>query len=361
MNICFIDYDLSVYGGTGTVVASLSDALKKNHSVYLFSITEPAADFYNKKEIVCENLGAEKVSLLQMRRKYHKDIMHFIEDNHIDIVLLIGIYSGIIALPFSKRRKSKFIFCDHGALINQLNDKKATVIRILMTIFADKVVVLTERTLNDYRKLLKTPRRKLEVIYNPVPQKALECCGQCNLQSKKIVSSGRFGREKGYDMLLGVAQIVLPRHKDWEWHIYGDGTTYGEIQHKIAELHLEHQLILKGKTDKMYELYRNYSLLVLTSYREGLPMVLLEAQVNHLPVVSFDVATGPAEIVDNNVNGFLIPPYNIEDMAEKIEIIMNDDDKRIEFSRHSTDNIDRFKLDIIIGKWNSLFEKLVCK
>lgn len=359
VKICIVDYDLSLYGGTGTVVASLAKELKKYHSVYLYSITAPVAEYYDKEGIVCYNLDVERKSLLQIRKEYGGKILNYLNNNDIDIVLLIGVSSAIIAQPFFKRTKCRFIYCDHGALANQLNDKKATVIRIMMSLFSDKIVVLTERTYNDYRRILKTPKKKLKVICNPIPQPALESASQCDLGSRKIISAGRFGREKGYDMLVSVAKNVLTKNKDWEWHIYGDGETFEEIRQEIINNGLENQLILKGKTDKLHELYKEYTILVLPSYREGLPMVLLEAQVNNIPIVSFDVVTGPAEIVEDNVNGFLVPMYDIDDMAEKIEILMNDDEKRKDFSSHAMDNIDRFRLQNVIKDWNELFDELL--
>ena len=58
--------------------------------------------------------------------------------------------------------------------------------------------------------------------------------------------------------------------------------------------------------------------MVLPSYREGLPLVLLEAAACGLPMISFDIATGPNEIIRDKINGSLIPPYDCEKMADEI-------------------------------------------
>ena len=52
-------------------------------------------------------------------------------------------------------------------------------------------------------------------------------------------------------------------------------------------------------------IYKKSAIYVLTSLMEGLPMVLLEAKAYRLPIVSFDIETGPDEIVDDGVNGYL--------------------------------------------------------
>ena len=99
--------------------------------------------------------------------------------------------------------------------------------------------------------------------------------------------------EKGYDLLVEVAKKVLPSHPEWEWHLYGTGDTFDEIHQKVVEYNLTSQLIQKGNVKDVYKLYNEYAFLVLPSYREGLPLVLLEAKARGLPMVSFVVTSGP--------------------------------------------------------------------
>ena len=56
---------------------------------------------------------------------------------------------------------------------------------------------------------------------------------------------------------------------------------------------------------------------VMTSQMEGLPMVLLEAKSWGLPLVSFDIMTGPSDIIQDGINGYLIEEGNIDEMAER--------------------------------------------
>ena len=72
---------------------------------------------------------------------------------------------------------------------------------------------------------------------------------------------------------------------------------------------------MKGRVDNIHQIYNNYSLFVLTSYYEGLPLVLLEAQYAKLPVVSFDCPTGPSDLIDNEVNGLLVPVRDSQQLS----------------------------------------------
>ena len=77
----------------------------------------------------------------------------------------------------------------------------------------------------------------------------------------------------------------------------------------MVEKHgLREQLILAGISNRLEEIYSQAAFLVLPSYREGMPLVLLEAKCFKLPLISFDIITGPGEIIQNSVNGFLFRP-----------------------------------------------------
>ena len=111
-----------------------------------------------------------------------------------------------------------------------------------------------------------------------------------------------------------------------------------------------------GLVNDIYERYKDYAIYVLPSYREGLPLVLLEAKANRLPVVSFDCVTGPREIITDGVDGFLIDCYNKQTMANKILDLIESNDLRIKMSKNSYINLDKFSKEKILNQWIELIE-----
>lgn len=111
---------------------------------------------------------------------------------------------------------------------------------------------------------------------------------------------------KGFEYLIEVSKLVFARYPDWQWHIYGDGEI--EYKNKIIDLiqqnNLQKHIILQGNRSDIYDLYQNYSFYVMTSRYEGLPMVLLEAKAKKLPIVSFDINSGPSDIIRDGIDGF---------------------------------------------------------
>jgi len=210
----------------------------------------------------------------------------------------------------------------------------------------------------DIATLLHIPEKKITRIYNWIEPKLQEMEHSYNPASKRILSVGRFAPEKGYELLVEVAEKVLPEHPAWEWHIYGDGEKFAEIQELVKQKQLEKQLILKGRVQNVNEVFGEYAMFVLTSYREGLPLVLLEAKINKLPMISFDIQTGPNEIIDID-NGFLIPPYDCDDMAEKVKLLLQDTDLRVEMSNATAKGTEKFSYSEILKQWKDVIDKLV--
>lgn len=136
------------------------------------------------------------------------------------------------------------------------------------------------------------------------------------------------------------------------------GPEFDKIQQKIIEYNLSKYVFLRGKCNFMYDKYSHYAMLILPSYREGLPLVLLEAKANRLPIVSFDIKTGPAEIISPNKNGFLIKAYDTKEMATKINQLLTDTELRIQFSNNAYEKIEEFKKEKILEQWIQLIEKI---
>ena len=97
----------------------------------------------------------------------------------------------------------------------------------------------------------------------------------------------------------------------------------------------------------------------MTSRAEGLPMCLLEAKAFSIPIVSFDIQTGPNEMVEHGRNGYLIPPFDCQDMAEKLMLLMGDESLQEQFAAHAQDNLAKFQMDYILIQWNQVLQLLL--
>lgn len=176
--------------------------------------------------------------------------------------------------------------------------------------------------------------------------------------SKRIVALARLSPEKGIDMLLQAAVLVKAKHPDWHLDIYGDGVEKDKLQSMILQLGIHDFVAINDFVSDVKTVLENSSFYVMSSLNEGLPMVLLEAQCCGLPMISFDCQTGPGEIITDGVNGYLVPPGNIKMLAEKINYLIENPEKRLEMSINSRKNAKNYTPGKVAEKWIELFKSL---
>lgn len=359
--LCFVCFNIEDMGGINRVVSGLCNEFCKSHLVHIVSICTTGKNSYyplNSKIKIYKinNLPEDRIRNIVI--KSFMSLKKYFSDNKFDIIFMEGHYIPPIVLPTKFFTKSKFVFCDHGALNNQLDDKKATFFRKIASKYSDKVIVLTDSTKKEYMYKFKIKSEKIMSIPNFVDEDIFKYKGKYDENSKLILSSGRFTHEKGFEIIPNIGEKIFNKHPDWQWHIYGDGPEYERIQRKIADKKMGKHIILKGFADNMYKKYNKYGIFVLPSYREGFALVLLEAKANSIPMVSFDCVAGPSEIINDNVDGYLVPCYNEKVMSEKICTLIENNELRSYFSQNCIVGIDKFDRKVIIKEWEDIINDI---
>ena len=212
----------------------------------------------------------------------------------------------------------------------------------------DKFVVLTHED-KDYWE----GHANIEVIPNA---QTFACDVPAALESKTVVAVGRYTYQKGFDMLLRAWRRVCDSIDDWQLHIVGEGEMKESLQQQILDLSLEDRVELCPATSDIQSVYREASVLVLSSRYEGFGMVLLEAQTAGVPTVSFDCKCGPSDIVADGVTGYLVPANDIPALAEKLLVLMRDETLRKQMGRNAFADASRFSEKAVMQRWTDLFE-----
>lgn len=360
LNICFLSGDMSRTGGTERVLSIIANELSKQKNkfnIHILSITNENNTSYFNLENEIKNDRILKSKDVNFKKQYFqvvKGIRHYIKENNIDILIDVEVIASLFSIPATRFTKTKLISWEHFNFYEDNGSHLRIYARKLAARFSNCIITLTEHDKQNYLNNLDI-KGKVEYIYNPIEEVDDM---ECNIKSKQIISVGRLTYQKGFDMLCDVAKVVLKDNKGWKWLILGDGEDKDKLRSKIKEYGLENKLILKGNVSNVEEYYKNSSLYVMTSRFEGLPMTLLEAKTYKLPIVSFNCLTGPSEIVKNNINGYLINPENVEAMSNKLNILINDENKLKEFSNNAQIDIEKFKLKPIIERWEKVLISL---
>ena len=125
----------------------------------------------------------------------------------------------------------------------------------------------------------------------------------------------------------------------------------------IEEYNLVSFVVIHGPVKNIGEIYCNSSCFVLASRYEGFGMVLLEAMSYGLPIISYDCKCGPKDLINNGLNGFLVPEGNIEELANTIMRLISNRDMMIEMGRNAKVESQQYEREVIMQKWIDLFEK----
>lgn len=178
-----------------------------------------------------------------------------------------------------------------------------------------------------------------------------------NLESKRAIFVGRYYRQKGIPDLVRIWEIVHKRHPDWHLDMYGDGD-FIEIP-ATEEERLQMNIHAHKTVADIFERYLNSSILLLTSLYEPFGLVMPEAMSCGLPVVAFDCPSGPAQIITDGVDGFLIKNRDVELFADKVCSLIESFELRHTMGKAAIESSQRYSTDHIMAQWMSLFKELM--
>lgn len=184
---------------------------------------------------------------------------------------------------------------------------------------ANHSVMVSNNAARDLETLSWLKKNSIKTIYNPIPiQKNIT--NNHDKKVKKIITVGSLKWAKNHELLIDSFKKVKESVPDSELHIVGEGERRVELEKQVLKLELAQYVTFHGlQTGRALEkLYSDSTLFVLSSHYEGFSMVIAEALSFGLPVVSVDCSYGPREIINNTNLGVLVPPGNVNALAEGI-------------------------------------------
>jgi len=177
-----------------------------------------------------------------------------------------------------------------------------------------------------------------------------------SLEQKTVINIGRLTSDKRQDLLLNIWKKITLNHPDWKLKLVGKGELKEQLEQMIKEYNLQKSVEIINPIKNVEDLFLNSSIFSFTSKYEGFGMVLAEAMACGVPCICFDIPSGPRDIIEDHIDGFLIEDNNIEDYTSKLELMMTNDKKRKEMGKKAKQNIQKFLDTKIEEKWNQLLE-----
>ncbi len=223
----------------------------------------------------------------------------------------------------------------------------------------DALVVLTERTRSWFVDTFGASCPRLEVIPNSIPDGFRP---RSDLRNPVVAIAGRMVPEKRIDHAIRAFGKVAAAHPDWTLRVYGDGPLLTDMRRLAADLGLHDNVQVMGATDRMIEEWAKASVALLSSNDgEALPLVLLEAFAAGVPAVSYDIQTGPAEIITHGVDGLLVTSGDEDQLAQALIRLIADDELRHRFGANALVAAERYRIEPIMQRWEDLFAELIAE
>ena len=128
--------------------------------------------------------------------------------------------------------------------------------------------------------------------------------------------------------------------------------TDAPIKYKIKNIYLE------GAKSNVSDYYKRASFICLTSFYEGWGMSLTEGMAYGCIPFTFNNYGAASDIIDDEINGCLIPAYKLGVYANRLSELMNNEDKRIKMSKAAVEKVKKFSVENVTDKWDELFKGL---
>ena len=217
----------------------------------------------------------------------------------------------------------------------------------------DKFVVLTEEDAGYWGAM-----PNLEVIPNAALMKAPAVKKQ--MDCKRVIAVGRLDFQKGFDRLVEAWALIPPeKRKGWRLDIFGQGEWLRMLDEMIERKGIQDSAKVNPPTKDIEKEYLASSFLAMSSHWEGLPMVLIEAMALGLPAVSFDFKCGPKDVIEDGVNGLLVPEGDVQALADKMAYLMERPELLEKMSIEALRIKEKYTEEAVMAKWENCFKSIL--
>lgn len=269
-------------------------------------IEESKHTFFKILGLLKKELKGKEIDILHTHR-YKENVLGGMIKRRCKIKRLVQTVHGL-SEPFTGIRKLKI------HLYSKLNqyftrnyfDKVVTVSFDMQTklsriIAADKLITI--------HNAIDITRLKIERTKDEVKQEL-----GISKDHPIIGSVGRMVPIKGYDVFLKAAQLILEVRPQTRFILAGDGPLKSKLERKATNMGLESAVRFIGFRNDISEIINCFDIFVVSSYYEGIPIVLLEAMALNKATVATRVG-GIKEIIEDSVSGFLVESGDFESIA----------------------------------------------
>lgn len=294
------------------------------------------------------------------RFRAYRFFSRFIKDERPDAVTCF-LQNWAWQLAFICRGKVPLVYSERNTFDWDYKSFQDVIVKKLWYKMGDAVTVMTY-----YDKAYLHDRyRRIFVMHNPLsytPIKEEEFIALFSMR-KNILACGRLVEDKGFDHLIAAFAKIAEDFPEWNIDIAGKDMQNSHYSDKLKQMvrdkGLENRIHFIGFHHNMDVVMKQYSIFCLCSRHEGFPNVLSEALSMGMAVVSYDIVTGPREIIVDGLDGIIVENQNIEALSDALKVLMSNTSLRYKLGLKAIENITRFTPQLVIDRWEGMYHLIV--
>lgn len=352
--LCLVCISLRA-GGTERVVSRMANQLSRRHdvSILLLSRTQPFYTLSSNVSVLTPDISSRSESGFRWYPQMMRHLWSEMGRADPDLVLCFGEPISPIVIPLARLQGRRVLMFNRASPLACLRGRRG-LINPLTYPLAYRVVVQTERSMGIMRNRFRFSR--FEVLSNPIDLPRKVTPG--DQRKRRIINVGTLGGKKNQQALLR-AFAEIESSTGWSVEFVGDGPNRQPLETLRNQLALQDSARFLGQRTDVGELLQDSSIFAFTSLEEGFPNALAEAMAAGCACISYDCPTGPAELIQHGINGFLVEPGEEAQYSRMLQRLIDERDLRAEFSRTARKSMERFESSVVMGRLEEMIEEAI--
>ena len=348
-----------VAGGAQRVIVQLIKEWIEDKNEITLILLEKREKFFNvPREVKIYEIGKQSnISLFDKIGRYTK-VRSILKKENVDVILSLPEEIGIYVALANIGTNIPIVVSERNNPWVMPNKKITRILRKVLYPFVSGLIFQTKGAASFFSRRIQ---EKGIILPNPLDISRLPEPYRGE-RRKIIVGAGRLERQKNFSLLIEAFSDFYKKNKDYELHIFGDGSMKQELIELSDKLLPKGTVKLLGNNPNLLNSIKDCAIFVLSSDYEGVPNVLIEAMSIGMPVISTDCAPGGArELISNNENGLLIETNNRTQLALAMDELVNNE----VLMKKCSQNASKIKVDlasnIVASKWLDYLKYIAVK
>lgn len=358
-------------GGAEKVLVLLLKHLDRNRFKPLLVVFDREKaydkDFYRDAPIICLN----KKNRFDFFRLVWK-LSRVIRKERPSLILSFLTYTNyltVLAHGLAKLKVPLFLGEHNNLTCSLRNEKFAKIKEILVCRLYRRstgVISVSKGVREDLITNYKIPEEKCLLIYNCIDIELIK--GLVNEKVNHpwfkedipvVINCGRLTLQKNYPLLLEAMNLILKDGNNFRLLILGKGEDHSKLEKLAKDLGISRNVMFLGFQSNPFKYISRSLVFVLSSLWEGFGNVIIEAMACGVPVVSTRCPSGPDEIINDGVNGLLVPSEDVDALAKVILRLLKDESLRSRLAKAGMKRAEDFRIEKMVSEYEKCFEKAI--